>query len=308
MITGKYDLIGDIHGHAEVLRRMLRKMDYRDDDGVFRHRDRRVIFVGDFIDRGPEQCEVLHIAKSMYDAGAALAVMGNHEFNALGWTEPDGNGDFLRPHSQKNQEQHQEFLRQFGEGSTAHKEALEWFRTLPVWLDLPGLRVVHACWHAPTQRMLQPFLDRAQRFTKEGLREASRKGSEAYLAAEVLLKGPEASLPDGRFFKDKSGHTRHEARLRWWDPGATTLRKAALGMEGKEEDLPDLPVTTDYHYAETIPVLFGHYWLQGMPALSSDYAACLDFSVAKGGFLTAYRWSGEGVLSPKNIVCTSAFQ
>jgi len=188
MSTSNYDLIGDIHGHAEVLRRLLRKMNYRDDDGVFRQRDRRVIFVGDFVDRGPEQSEVLHIAKSMCDAGTALAVMGNHEFNALGWAEPDGNGGFLRPHSQNNKEQHEEFLRQIGENSTAHKEALEWFQALPVWLDLPGLRVVHACWHAPAQRMLQPFLDRSHRFTKAGLREASRRGADAYHAAEILLK------------------------------------------------------------------------------------------------------------------------
>ncbi len=306
MIAGNYDLIGDIHGHAEVLSSLLRKMDYRDDDGVFRHADRRVIFVGDFVDRGPEQREVLHIAKSMCDVGAAVAVMGNHEFNALGWAEPDGNGGFLRPHSQNNKEQHEEFLRQIGEGSVAHTEALEWFQTLPVWLDLPGLRVVHACWHAPAQQMLQPFLDQSQRFTKVGLREASRRGSEAYDAAEVLLKGPEALLPDGCSFRDKQGHTRHEVRLRWWDPDATTLRKAALGMDGMEASLPDLPVTTNYHYAEQIPVFFGHYWLQGAPVISNDYAACLDFSVAKKGFLTAYRWSGESALFPDNIVYVSA--
>jgi hypothetical protein len=41
MITGKYDVISDIHGHAEELRRLLREMDYREDDGVSRHRDRR---------------------------------------------------------------------------------------------------------------------------------------------------------------------------------------------------------------------------------------------------------------------------
>jgi hypothetical protein len=29
MITGNYDIIGDIHGHAEVLLRLLREMDYR---------------------------------------------------------------------------------------------------------------------------------------------------------------------------------------------------------------------------------------------------------------------------------------
>jgi hypothetical protein len=94
--------------------------------------------------------------------------------------------------------------------------------------------------------------------------------------------------------------------LRWWDPGATTLRKAALGMDGMEAKLPDLRVTTDYHYAEKIPVFFGHYWLQGTPVISNDYAACLDFSVAKKGYLTAYRWSGESSLLPNNIVHVKA--
>lgn len=58
-MDGKYDLIGDIHGDAEVLRRLLRKMQYLEVDGVFWHPDRRVIFVGDFVDRGPDQLEVL---------------------------------------------------------------------------------------------------------------------------------------------------------------------------------------------------------------------------------------------------------
>jgi hypothetical protein len=57
-------------------------------------------------------------------------------------------------------------------------------------------------------------------------------------------------------------------------------------MDGVEAGLPELPVTTEYHYAETVPVFFGHYWLRGTPVISSDYAACLDFSVAKRGFLT----------------------
>jgi hypothetical protein len=242
----------------------------------------------------------------MCEAGTALAVMGNHEFNALGWAEPDGTGGFLRPHTPNNKEQHQEFLRQIGEGSAAHRQALEWFRTLPVWLDLPGLRVVHACWHSRAQQALDPYLDPSQRFTSDGLRAAGRKGSEAYSAAEILLKGPEAFLPDGRSFKDKQGHIRHEARLRWWDPSATTLRKAALGMDGDEESLPDLPVTTEYHYTEQVPVFFGHYWLKGVPTLSSDHAICLDFSVAKEGFLMAYRWSGESRLSQHNIVYVNA--
>ncbi|SFJ01768.1 metallophosphoesterase [Bradyrhizobium sp. Gha] len=302
----KFDIIGDIHGHADALRRLLTRMSYSDKDGTFRHPDRRVIFVGDFIDRGPKQLDVLRIAKDMCDAGAALAVMGNHEFNGLGWAEPDENGGFLRPHDEKNKHQTKEFLEQIGEGSPAHKQALDWFRGLPVWLDLPGLRVVHACWNAPAQTALAGCLDASHRFTPEGFLLANRRGSAAYEAAEVLLKGPEIPLPPGHFFFDKDGYKRHHVRIRWWDPAAVTYRSAALGMDGKEADLPDLPLTRDYFYKDEKPVFFGHYWLRGKPALSNEYGCCLDFSVAKGGFLTAYRWSGEKTLSPNNLVYAAA--
>ena len=47
-----YDLVGDIHGHADPLHRLLEKLDYAEVEGVFRHPERKMIFVGDFIDRG----------------------------------------------------------------------------------------------------------------------------------------------------------------------------------------------------------------------------------------------------------------
>jgi len=306
LTTDRYDIIGDIHGHVDALRRLLCAMGYKERDGLFRHPERRVIFVGDFVDRGPDQIAVLQIAKRMCDAGLALAVMGNHEFNALGWAEPDGNGSFLRPHTKKNAHQHKEFLRQIEEGSAAHRQALEWFKSLPIWLDLPGLRIIHACWNATAQATLAACLDSAHRFTDEGLSVASQRGSAAYQAAEVLLKGPEVPLPDGRYFFDKDGHERRNVRIRWWDPAAVTYRSAALGMDGDEAGLPNLPLTTDYHYQDEVPVFFGHYWLSGTPSLSSEYAACLDFSVAKGGFLSAYRWSGEKVLFQNNLVYVTA--
>jgi hypothetical protein len=77
---------------------------------------------------------------------------------------------------------------------------------------------------------------------------------------------------------------------------------------GDEESLPDLPITTEYLSTDQVPAFFGHDWLKGVPTLSSDYAACLDFSVAKAGYLTAYRWSGEKVLSTDNIVYENSVQ
>jgi predicted MPP superfamily phosphohydrolase len=142
-----YDLIGDIHGYATELKALLTKMDYQELDGVWQHPERRVIFLGDFVDRGPEQVETVQIAKAMVEKSNALAVMGNHEFNAVCWATKDSQNpsQCLRLHTDKNLGQHKEFLEQVGEGSELHKDFVEWFKTLPIFLDLPELRVVHAC-------------------------------------------------------------------------------------------------------------------------------------------------------------------
>jgi hypothetical protein len=301
-----YDLVGDIHGHADALHRLLHELGYEVFDGVSRHPERQMIFVGDFIDRGPRQREVLRIARSMCEAGTARAVMGNHEFNAIGWVTQNKDGAFLRSHCKKNENQHAEFLSQIGENSEAHKDAIDWFRTLPVWLDLPGLRVVHACWHDTSREALEPFLDDAGCFTEEGVLESYRHGSVAHSAVEILLKGPEERLPAGIHFFDKDGHRREEVRLRWWDQNATTFRKAALGMEGRQNEIPDSSLPKDYRYHEGKPVFFGHYWLMDEPGITARNAACLDFSVAKEGYLTAYRWSGERDLSKNSLVSVPA--
>lgn len=301
MSKQNYDVIGDVHGHANALRRLLAILGYKEADGVFRHKTRKVIFVGDLIDRGPDQIEVLRIARTMSEAGAAIAVLGNHEFNAIGWSMPDGEGGFLREHSETNLSQHAEFLRQLGEGSSAYKDAVDWFRTLPVWLELPGLHIVHACWHDPSRAVLSEHLDKHNCFTDDGLRESLRRGSKAYAAAEILLKGPEQRLPHGMTFFDKGGHERQEVRLRWWDPSATTFRQAAIGLDDRLEQIPETALPNDFRYLGPKPVLFGHYWMQGDPTITHPKAGCLDFNVARGGYLTAYRWSGEQELLAANL-------
>jgi hypothetical protein len=130
---------------------------------------RKAIFVGDFVDRGPRQAEVLKIARNMCEAGTASAILGNHEFNAIGWATSDGSGRFLRKHSDDNNKQHAKFIGELGNGSLEHNNALDWFRGLPVWLDLPGLRVVHACWHERSRVALRPYLDERNCFTDEGI-------------------------------------------------------------------------------------------------------------------------------------------
>lgn len=66
MISG-YDIIGDIYGRADKLKALLSKLGYRkNSDGAFSHPDRQAVFVADFIDRHPQQAEILSIVRSAY--------------------------------------------------------------------------------------------------------------------------------------------------------------------------------------------------------------------------------------------------
>ena len=78
-----YDIIGDIHGHADKLEELLLKLGYTKNHKQYSHRERKALFLGDYIDRGPKSHEVLKIVKHMVDGGHAIALMGNHEYNAI---------------------------------------------------------------------------------------------------------------------------------------------------------------------------------------------------------------------------------
>ncbi|MCZ2344340.1 MAG: metallophosphoesterase, partial [Bacteroidales bacterium] len=141
-----YDLIGDVHGHADELIQLLTLLGYEKQHGTYQHPERKVIFLGDWIDRGPKIPQVLQTVRAMVEAGQALAVLGNHELNALAYhtEDQDAPGEHLRRHNPKNNRQHQATLDQLAPHEL--RSFLEWFRTLPLWLDLAGLRAVHACW------------------------------------------------------------------------------------------------------------------------------------------------------------------
>lgn len=306
-----YDLIGDIHGYATPLQSLLRTLGYTPQGGNWQHSERKVVFLGDFVDRGPEQVETVEIARRMVEGGHALAVMGNHEFNAVAWATPsrDYPGRFLRKHSDKNRHQHKEFLAQFGEGSAEHRQAIEWFRTLPLYLELDGLRVVHACWHQPHLNVLRPYLDEQARIRPEAWSDLCEEGTEGFDAIETLLKGMEIPLPSGIHFRDKDGHVRTHTRTRWWHEGdQLTYRDLAMVPPSVIEQLPHEPVPAELQpgYDGAKPLFIGHYWMSGIPALISEQIACLDYSIAgtehTQAKLCAYRWNGETRLAGENLV------
>ena len=80
-----FDVIGDVHGHADELEDLLQLLGYAKKSGVYRHATRTAIFLGDWIDRGPQIRQTLEVVRSMVQGKSALAVIGNHELNAMAW-------------------------------------------------------------------------------------------------------------------------------------------------------------------------------------------------------------------------------
>ena len=212
MIMHSFDIIGDIHGQADKLTALLRHLGYEQSRGTWRHQDRQAVFVGDFIDRGPAQLRTVELVRRMVDAGAALAVMGNHEFNAIAWHTPDPQrpGHFVRAHTDHHAKQHAAFLGECASDETLHAEIIDWFLSLPLWLNLPGLHVVHACWHPGFVGWLADTLDDGHRLTRDvmvsAMTAADDGGHEPTVltAVECLLKGLEVSLPPGCALDRKS--------------------------------------------------------------------------------------------------------
>ncbi|MFO0803542.1 MAG: metallophosphoesterase [Gemmataceae bacterium] len=301
-----YDLIGDIHGHADELIRLLQHLGYTRTRGAFRHPERKVIFLGDFIDRGPQIRLVLKTVRDMVEAGSALAVMGNHELNALAYHTPNEieTGQALRVNCEKNRKQHRATLDQLGPDMGTH---LKWFRTLPLWLDLDGLRAVHACWDDEAMAAIAK-LHGGLNITDEFLHAACRKQGSIFERVEVLLKGREAKLPDGLSFFDKDGHERHSIRTRWYMKPHEFCTYAEFALQTDpvpcHVPLDDCTLEAARPYPATEkPVFVGHYWLKDeRPAVLAPNVACLDYSVAKGGFLCAYRWQGERTLTDEHFV------
>ena len=300
-----FDIIGDVHGQYDKLVALLLHLGYSENGGTWQHPVRAVIFVGDLIDRGPKQLATIDLVRRMVDAGAARCCLGNHEFNAIAWVTPDPDkpGHFLRDHHKPgNREQHQAFL-DVVEGTHLQREITNWFKGLPLWLDVGDLRVVHACWHQPFMDRLSPLMGPGQTLTDELILRGSRKDHWAYEVIEVICKGPEVALPEGFSFKDKDGKIRTEVRVRWWQDDLSTYRKAAIVPAGNEEAIPDVPLPEEWrlHPYSGPPVLFGHYWFTGQPEVISPRFACLDYSAARAGPLVAYRWDGEKELSSEKM-------
>lgn len=235
-----YDIIGDIHGQIEKLEALLQKLGYRIKDGAYRNPEGRMaVFLGDLVDHGPGQVEVINIVRNMIEAGSGRSILGNHEWNAIGFESQ------LRPRTDNKRREHKEFLEQVGEDSALHKELAGWFKTLPPFLELDGIRICHAWWKQESIEVIRTAMNGDGILDEEFLMTSFTKQTPSWRALEDVTKGYEVGMGNGASFLDHNGIPRKEIRVRWWDESADTYRKAALVPESERGRIPDLPLPPD---------------------------------------------------------------
>jgi len=88
---GPFDIIGDVHGCYEELMELLQMLGWRTEGALPMHPEgRKLVFLGDFGDRGPNSVGVFRLAMQMVEAGTAYAVIGNHDYKLLRYLQGEG--------------------------------------------------------------------------------------------------------------------------------------------------------------------------------------------------------------------------
>ena len=272
------DVVGDVHGQREALERLLGLLGY---DARGRHPDgRRLLFVGDLCDRGPDSPGVFERVMPLVEAGVATCLLGNHELPLI---DPDerarhksGNAWFFGGEEAcaRDEAAHGPFAR----ATAAQRARIAAFcDRLPLAAEHPAVRAVHACWDPASLEFIRGTEARSNR----ELLAASRARAAAHLARAGLTE----RYPAARLALEE------RRRLREWAPdhGVTVEEQLLIDdlvpgehLEQREDPVkvltagPERPADVPrwlggkWRFLARVPwwqeqppdrpTVFGHYW------------------------------------------------
>jgi hypothetical protein len=305
LFSGPLDIIGDVHGEINALNDLLGHLGHSFDGS--HPEGRRLVFVGDLTDRGPDSPAVVHLVTSLIEKGAAQCVMGNHELNILLGKERHGNGWFYG--KAEVLDRSGRVVPQALADDGAREKTLRLFRSLPLALEREDLRIVHACWSA----------DAVARVREAGDVVALHRDTEAAIRADLNLRGVTDSSERGLAMQNGN-----PIKVLTSGPECRTDRPYYAG--GKMRNEARVPWWRDDR--ETVPCVCGHYWrvlLEGEDDdglfdrsrpyewLGNGRVMCIDYSVGKrwrerldgrtaGSFATslvALRWPERTLLTDR---------
>lgn len=297
LFTGPLDIIGDVHGEIAALDSLLHCLGYAADG---RHaKQRRLVFLGDLTDRGPDSPAVLNRVRTLIETGSAQMILGNHEINLLRDDDKDGNSWWVNP--DKPGEHPAAPI------EAADKESMRLFlEQQPIVREREDLRVVHACWN-------EAAIEKIRSREADGLSVV-----DLYEEYTALVNRRWMSGPDSEALVREWQQYGEQIRNPGWTPIYMPKRAESdrdYQMENPvrvltsgEEDYTDEPfwaggkwrmlerVKWWEKYEECVPVIIGHYWRRFSEA-QTVYADKFGPDLFAG--IEPHHWMGP----QKNVYC-----
>jgi hypothetical protein len=272
LFQGAIDIVGDVHGEIDALLDLFLALGYRA-DGV--HPDgRRLVFIGDLSDRGPDSPAVLEIVSDLVDQGLAQCLLGNHELNLLRQAPKEGNGWYFDSNHDQDKGK---FL-----GSRALQDvkrpALQaLFKSLPIVLERDDLRLVHAAWHLESidelRRSSLDVLDLYETHHRKTLQLGHDTGLAHLAEAQEHsigddLANPESSVPFMSAIAALDALYQDGNPVRIATSGLERVAQKPFFASGKWRFVERYPWWNEYR--DDTPVIIGHYWRWPNPEVKAQ--------------------------------------
>jgi hypothetical protein len=292
--VNKLDFIGDIHGHYQKFVSLLAKLGYLYSDtlNTYVHPEgRKIVVLGDFINVGMQNKEVLQCLYQMHRQGQAHIIAGNHEyFLLLLHHKTLLNKNTLWYYLQRN---YYPLYDEFKNNREQLYFYIDWISKLPIYIDFGSVKAIHALWDEDVVNSIKNYNSVGQLINM--------------VCENSQFKENVNKLIMGMTYKHFSNEYKRPLYFRymWWN--AQHHLSASQMFMNKwtvfSDEISSVIDMSAYTIKETpCIVFFGHYSLQGFPYITSPTKCCLDFGGAKGGYLTAYRWDGLSELSEHNLI------
>jgi len=263
------DIIGDIHGEIDALKKILSVLGYSPNGSTTGNR--KLVFVGDFCDRGPDSPGVIKLVENLVSSGNAFAILGNHEINLLADDPKDGSGWFFPERFDSDQR----FYAPFEVATEKNKPRIvEFLNQLPIVLERDDLRIVHAAWNSTKVDQIRD-LDVGNINGLHQTWEARTRASaietglfQRYLDEREKWKGEIEDPDNPPPFLDAIAD--YETLQHTYSPfkvltsGVEARTKQAFFSGNRWRFSDRLPWWNDYD--DRIPVVIGHYWRLFNPA------------------------------------------
>jgi hypothetical protein len=262
LFPGPIDIVGDLHGEIDALKELLVHLGY--DAGGIHPTGRRLVFIGDLTDRGPDSPALINLVSGLVTQGLAQCVLGNHELNLLREEPKEGNGWFFKDNHDHGKGK---FLNSRAIAADCRDGVTEFLSGLPLALERDDLRLVHAAWQSTSIAAI--------RSSTAGVLELYQKHH-----ARALRLGEDTGLAD------REEVEREEWREGLHDPSVSVpMLPAVAALDALYQDANPVRIVTSGleriaeapffasgkwrmvnrsrwwdEYEDDVPVIVGHYW------------------------------------------------